>query len=256
MAFSLTIPAASGPTAADPRLVQGTVSSLLGFEAQAAEYDAAAEAQGFTAQGYDLEAGIYGQAADFAERNAALAEMSGRVQALQAQREVMQTVGTQRASLAAAGFATSGSALAQIQSSLQEGYLTDQLIRTQASIEQGGYLEQAAASRMQRDAATVARDQAYATQSAATEAAEQARLYQTNETAALSSYMQQHMTTDETDLIMGILAGTTTGESFRSTPSVGSSMPATANYGVPGVTRPGTYTANYGIPGATRPGTY
>lgn len=186
MALSLT----TIPFTPDMTLARGAVSDILGQQSTAAENTAAAQGQGFAAQGNQAEAGAYGTAAGIAGQNAALTEMAGRVTELQQQREVAQTIGAQRAAVASSGFANSGSALAALTASTRQGYLTRQLTRMQTQMTQGGFLEQQAAATGEQQAAGIASQAALALQAAQNQTAATANTNAANETKALTSYIQ------------------------------------------------------------------
>jgi len=162
-----------------------TIAEILGFQSDVASNTAAAKGQTFSAQGYALEGEAYGLAADIATQNAALEAASGEIQAYQERRKVAEAIGGQRADTAAAGFKTSGSSLAALKSSYQQGYLSEQIIRTQSLMTEGGYLEEATAARLQRDAAGVAGKAATELGDAYTTAAGTAATQAAQETAAL-----------------------------------------------------------------------
>ena len=177
----------------DLPLIKGVVSDILTQQGQAAQYTASAAAQGIYAQGYQAEAGAYGSAQQIAQQNAALAGVAGDVQAAQEARKVVQTVGSQRAQIAAAGFANSGSALDLSRSSMQQGHLADQLIRTQTAINQGGFLEQGAAAQAETAAVSYASQAALTLQQQQAAAGVTATTSAANETKALIDYL--HTTT-------------------------------------------------------------
>ena len=210
--------------ATDLGLLSNTVSSILGFQAtNVAETAAAAgttlgaSADTLAQTGDTAEAQAYGTAEAIANQNATLAGVSGNIQEIQQQRDVMRTVGNQQSAVAAGGFESSGSSLALLKSSLQQGYLGNQMIQTQTAMTQGGYLEQAAASGSEITAANVAAQQAgVAGQQATTLAAAQttaatlAAGQATAETSALNTYMAGtgNTPTPETNVITGALTGT------------------------------------------------
>jgi hypothetical protein len=198
--------------ASDLGLVRSSVADILGFQATSAEQQAAAQGTQLSQQGYNAEADAYGTATALGNQNAALAAMAGGITELQTQRKVTQAIGGQRADIAGAGFKESGGALDLLRSSYQQGYLGDQLIRTQTAMTQGGYLEEAAAATGEQKSAQ------YASQAAATLAAAQASAASTaktnsaNETAALLSYLRTtdpNMTTPENQLVTSTLSGDT-----------------------------------------------
>lgn len=89
-------------------------------------------------------AGGYKAAAGFAQENAGIAEQSARIQGMMAQRQITQTLGGQRADIAGAGLAASGSALDVVRDSAQQGSLAKQLIANQGAINVQGYEAEAA----------------------------------------------------------------------------------------------------------------
>src|SRR5579885_1480351 len=83
------------------------VSSVLSLRAQSQLDQAKATAAEAQAQGSQAEAGAYTTSATIAEQNAFLAEASGKIQQYQQLRSAFQTIGAQKAAVAAAGFASS-----------------------------------------------------------------------------------------------------------------------------------------------------
>lgn len=193
---------------ADPALVGSIVDRILGLQGDATESAAASRAQQTTAAGYEAEAAAYESGAQVSEANARYARLAGDITELQAQRDLLRSVGDTRAAVAGGGFQQSGSAVAQVRASLQEGYLEQQLIRTQALFDEGGYLEQAASARSLAGASDTAQAEALNTASSYDAAAEQARVAETNLTSSLSSYLQTYGTSTETSLATSVIAGT------------------------------------------------
>lgn len=102
----------------------------------------------------DLQAASdYGQAATLATQDATLSQQATKIQTIQAQRQISQTIGSQRAEVAGAGFAESGSSLNLLASSAQQGAMTTALIGVQGQITANGYSQQAAAYTAEEDAA-------------------------------------------------------------------------------------------------------
>lgn len=163
------------------------VNDLLGFSASATENLSASTGSYFTAQGDDAEQQGYLTAEEIARQNAALETVSGQIQNVAQEREVRQTLGTQRAQVAGAGFGNSGSALALLKASRRQGYLGEQLTGVQAEITAGGYAGQAAAAASEASAAGTA--SAAARTLAATQAQQGALLnsYAAAEAKALST---------------------------------------------------------------------
>lgn len=190
--------------------VSGVVSSLLGFQADAAQETANATAAGLTATGDLGEGAAYGSAYQIAQQNAVLAGVSGDISELQQQRSVAQSIGTQQADVAASGFRSAGSAISLLKSSLQQGYIGKQLIETQTGITQGGFLEAGAASQAEQAAATTAAQSADVLGAAETTAATTSTVNAANETAALTDYLKTVTPTPETQLVTDVVGGTNT----------------------------------------------
>lgn len=85
----------------------------------------------------------YEAAANFATQNAEISAQSTQIQETQAQRKIYQTLGGQKADVAGAGLAASGSSLDVMRSSAEQGSLTKQLIANQGAINVAGYEEEA-----------------------------------------------------------------------------------------------------------------
>lgn len=179
-------PVPSGPDAAQ---LDRIVSGITDLNASAAENAARATASETQAKGYLKEAEAYGTVGAIAENNATIEGVAGNIRQLQANRAVTRTVGSQRASIAAAGFANSGGALDLMQSSLQEGYLTDQLIQSQTAINQGGFLSQKAASDAEAAGARLASDAQMDLSRSYASAGQLATANAASQTAALQAYL-------------------------------------------------------------------
>ncbi len=110
----------------------------------------------FGAIGDFAEAGDYSKAASLANQNAALALESGRIQQAQEARKVFQVTGQEAAATGASGFASGGSALDVLRSTVQQGGLQHQIIGLQAGIQAGSFQQQAAAYQGQAKAAKAA----------------------------------------------------------------------------------------------------
>lgn len=237
----------------DLPLVRSSVADILGFRAQAAQDTATATAEGYAAQGDVAEGTAYRTAGSLAGNNAALEAISGQIQQYQAKRQVTQATGAESADVAGAGFRMSGSNLSMLKSSFQQGYLTDQLIRTQTSINQGGYLEQQAASQGLASAADFAAKGAGAYGAAATTAAATATTNAANETAGLLNVIQSSGTTITQNGItsrVGGIAGTPAGQLVMSTLAGDQTLPAsfTAGLGEAGRLNPAGNSTAGGIP--------
>lgn len=98
----------------------------------------------FGAAGDKAEAKAYSLASSYALQNAKITEASTQIQEAQAQRKIFQTTGAQQAQVASAGFASSGSSVDLLRSSMQQGSLQKSLIREQGLINENGYQEEAA----------------------------------------------------------------------------------------------------------------
>jgi len=134
--------------------------TALSDYAAADEATGISRAQGIMQAGDLKEATAYDNAAAVANANARLATISGQIQQSQEAIKVAKEIGGQQADISGAGFANSGSAVYLMRASKAQGALANQLYGTDAAIKSGGYLEQAAASTAQADAANTAADYA------------------------------------------------------------------------------------------------
>lgn len=134
----------------------GLVNALYGEQGAAASATGQATAETTIATGDIAEEGDYTQAETIAQNNANIALVGGQVQEYQNMRTVMMTVGGQKADIAGAGFQESGTALSLAQSSMMQGVLQNQIIGTNADLQAGGFLQQAAASKAEAAAAATA----------------------------------------------------------------------------------------------------
>lgn len=116
----------------------GAASDLFGGSATAAGLRLKAKGDIVEASNYDLASGL-------AKQNEQFTEQSTRVKQMMADRQIQQGIGTEKADIAGAGFADSGSALDLLRSSAQQGALQKQLIGQQGLITEAGYNEQATA---------------------------------------------------------------------------------------------------------------
>lgn len=87
------------------------------------------------AKNYDLAAGLAGENAQFTESSTAIKQA-------QIDRNTTMTLGGQRADVAGAGFAESGSALDLLRDSASQGALTKAVAGQQGLIQEAGYQEQ------------------------------------------------------------------------------------------------------------------
>lgn len=219
---------------ADLSLIRGVVGDVLNNRAKGIEYTADASAQRTSAAGYDAEISAYDASGLSSEQNAVYAKATGDILDYQTQRDTARTIGKQNAQLAGSGFsADTGSSVDQVRSSLQEGYLADQLVRTQSLFEQGGYLEQAAASKAQSGAAQFAKGAALNTAGVYDTAADQAKTYAANATMGLSGYLGKfNLKTTADDLLSGENVGgeIATGPKVVDSTSTGTSVTGQPTY--------------------------
>ena len=163
-------PVNQASTGVDPMSLQPSIAALLGLEADAASYAAAAEGSLFSAEGARLEAEAYGKSVELAGANQQSEALFEGVRQTQILRNVDQTVGGIKAGVAANGFQQSGSAIDLMRSSYSQGYLAQQISTLQSEQVQRGYLEQAAAATGEMTAAQVRGAAATALATAQTEA--------------------------------------------------------------------------------------
>ncbi len=103
----------------------------------------AAEGHKAKAQGDRLEAQNYDLASGLAIQNEKFTETSTAIKQAQLDRSIYQTIGGERADVAGAGFAASGSALDIMRDSASQGALTKAVAGEQGLITEAGYKEQA-----------------------------------------------------------------------------------------------------------------
>lgn len=120
----------------------GAVSDL--FSGFGAEAQAGLKAKGLRiqAQGDLAEAHNYDLAAGLAGQNAQFTEASTAIKEAQIERQTTLALGGQRADIAGAGFAASGSALDMLRDSASQGALTKAVAGQQGLITEAGYNEQ------------------------------------------------------------------------------------------------------------------
>lgn len=97
----------------------------------------------FAAQGDQAEAQEYQLAAGLALSNEQYTQRMTQIKAMQSQREVANVLGKQSAGYAGGNIAESGSALAVMRSSAQQGGLQNYLINAQGAQQEAAYAEQA-----------------------------------------------------------------------------------------------------------------
>lgn len=110
----------------------------------------------FQGLGDASEAKSYAAAATLATQNDEFEQQSVKVQQSQASRQVFQTIGAQKAGVAATGFNESGSALSLLANSASQAALSHQMIGQQGLITEAGYAEQAKAYTDMKEAANTA----------------------------------------------------------------------------------------------------
>ena len=221
-------------------LLSGSVSNILGLqatattdEATAAAKTADATAATTSAAGYTKEGEAYQTSADIAAQNAVVAQVAGNVINLQEQRKMRTTEGEQQSQVAASGFAASGSSLDVIRSSLQQGYLTQQLNTLAATETAGGYLEEQSAALAQKAAAKVAADAATSLAASdtlaaatATKAGNLATANAAKVTAALGAFVGTSPLTTGQQLILSPVTTSGTVANTASVTSTGSVVQA------------------------------
>jgi post-segregation antitoxin (ccd killing protein) len=118
----------------------------------------AAQGYKYKAQGDEFEKQNYLLAADLADKNARFAETSTAIKTAQQNRQIYQNIGGQKADIAGAGFAESGSAIDLLRDSAAQGALMQAVTQQQGLIQEEGYKEQAQSYRNMAAAAQVAID--------------------------------------------------------------------------------------------------
>lgn len=122
---------------------EGLDLQAQGTEISAESTQISAESLQTKAAGDLAEAGNYDIAAELATANEQFTEQSTRVQQAQLDRQETQAIGGQEASVAGAGFASSGSALDLMRDSASQGALAKGVLAQQGVITEAGYNEQA-----------------------------------------------------------------------------------------------------------------
>lgn len=143
--------------------IGGAVQDIFASQAQASGLR-------LRSRGNLAEAELYDESGRLAKLNEEYTKQSTEIQNVQAERNILQTIGAQQAEVGAAGLASSGSALDLLRSSAQQGALTHQIITQQGAITEAGYEEQARAYSIMagaaRDAATTQDEMADKTETA------------------------------------------------------------------------------------------
>jgi len=122
----------------------GSVSDIFaGLGASTAASMIQAQGDVLQAEGNLTEATNYDLASDLATKNAEYTALSTAIQEQQQQRSTTMQIGGQRAAIAGAGFAESGSSLDIHADSAREGALTQAVLNQQGLVTEAGYEEQA-----------------------------------------------------------------------------------------------------------------
>ena len=138
-----------------PSAIRSRITGLANADqAQAAGYQNEVGAYDNAESAYGDVANAYATAATIANQNVTLENSAGKLQQYQEGLQAKQTIGAQRAGVAAAGFGNSGSALYLLASSNRQAALTQALTGIQTNITATGYKQQAAADVGQQAAAT------------------------------------------------------------------------------------------------------
>lgn len=114
-----------------------------------------------TLEGADKSAAAYAKAAEIAGEDINITKASTAVKSYQAQRTIAQSLGKQRAQVAAAGFSFGGSAFDLLRSSVEEGALTKSLVASQGAITENNFLQQQNAALAQEAAAKASKTGAW-----------------------------------------------------------------------------------------------
>jgi len=115
----------------------------------------------FAAMGDKAEAGLYRQAAQFAEQNVQFTKESTALKEFQQQRQAYKVIGEQKADVAGAGFSAGGTALDLLRESTQQAALAKETISLQGQIQEAGYEQQAKSYQMMASAADTAETGAF-----------------------------------------------------------------------------------------------
>jgi len=122
--------------------IGGAVSDLFAGFAATTNADLQAQGLRIKAQGDVAEGQEYDLAASLAAQNAQYTETSTAIQEAQQQRNTTMQIGGQKADIAGAGFAESGSALDILADSASQGALAKATLGQQGLITEAGYEEQ------------------------------------------------------------------------------------------------------------------
>lgn len=132
----------------------GTINSIGG----AVQDLFGADAHRSKAAGLRIEAGNYDRSSEYAERNARFTELSTEIKSSQMDRDIYKTIGGQKADIAGAGFADSGTALDLLRDSASQGSLMKTVAEAQGLITEEGYQVQAKNYTAMGEAARMAAD--------------------------------------------------------------------------------------------------
>lgn len=135
--------AGMGASAKGALQAQGLQITAAGTRISAQSTRLSAEGLRLKAGGDLAEAQNYDMAGDLATANEAYTAQSTRIQEAQTQRQITQTIGGQRASVAAAGFSSGGSAGDIMRDSANQGALAKGVLAQQGVITEAGFDEQA-----------------------------------------------------------------------------------------------------------------
>ncbi len=141
---------------------QSAFQETLALQGQYISDTTNATAQELIARGDATEAGAYNTAAGISGSNASLALQAAQLEAYQEALVAKQTLGTQRANVAASGFQEAGSSLSILRASVRQSALTQGLTLLQGNITAGGFYAQQAAAQAEALGATTASNAAAA----------------------------------------------------------------------------------------------
>jgi len=117
---------------------------------------AARKAGETSAQGLEIEASNYKEAAKFSRENETFVRTNMQLEQYQTDRSMYQQVGGQRAAIGGSGFADSGTSIYLAMDAAKQGALAKATITQQGSIDIAGYEEQARSYESQAKAADFA----------------------------------------------------------------------------------------------------
>lgn len=137
-----------------PLLTGNLINDLMSNITNAVTQYGQSTAENLASKGYSDEATSYTNAAAIARQNETLAGAAGQIEQAQIGLEVGRTIGSQQASIAAAGFGSGGTALSLMRASQRQGSIEQQLTGTNAEIQQMGYEQQAQAAEAESKAAS------------------------------------------------------------------------------------------------------